>query len=438
MMQPTIGRKLKEAREAQDISLEELSLATHIKLGYLRAMEAGQFDQLPSPVQQKGFLRAYALHVGLEPDPLLDSLTGQSGEKTGVGSRVEGAEAAGGAEKRGDIPAADPSNLETSPEEDAGEEIMYELGSRLRSQRESLGLALRRIEDQIHIPIRYLQALERGHLEDLPSTVQGRGMLKNYAEFLGLEPEQLLLRYADVLQERLKATRPPEKRTPRRGISFGKRLQRFFLRPTLTVLLVVILVGAALIWSGIQVFGNDGQELDTTPTIPGVAQVLLPSSTFTITPTPALTGTASGISSAVEDEALTVTPEASQDTPQPTLPPPGDIGVQLQLIITQRTFMRILVDGEEVFNGRMLPGSVHVYNGEERIELTTGNAGGVEVIYNQRDLGLLGLYGEVVSRIFTDEGIATATPTITPTPTETLTPTITPTPSGTSALEEPE
>ena len=95
------------------------------------------------------------------------------------------------------------------------------------------------------------------------------------------------------------------------------------------------------------------------------------------------------------------------------------------------------VDGITAFEGRLLPGSVKVFGGEQSIEILTGNAGGVEVIFNQRDLGVMGLYGEVIDRVYTAEGIATPTPTITLTPTPTDTPEATVTPTLT-ATPEPE
>ena len=84
------------------------------------------------------------------------------------------------------------------------------------------------------------------------------------------------------------------------------------------------------------------------------------------------------------------------------------------------------------FEGRLVPGSVKLFGGELSIEVLTGNAGGVEVIFNQQDLGAMGLYGEVINRIYTADGIATPTPTISPTPilSDTPVPSLTPTPTS--------
>ena len=96
--------------------------------------------------------------------------------------------------------------------------------------------------------------------------------------------------------------------------------------------------------------------------------------------------------------------------------------------------MRVTVDNILAFEGRLVPGSVKLFGGELSIEVLTGNASGVEIIYNQQDLGAMGLYGEVVDRVFTAEGIATPTPTITPTPTPSNTPQASSTPTPTATL----
>ncbi len=98
-------------------------------------------------------------------------------------------------------------------------------------------------------------------------------------------------------------------------------------------------------------------------------------------------------------------------------------------MIIQRSWVRVIVDNIIAFEGRLLPGSVKVFGGELSIEVLTGNAGGVEVIFNQQDLGAMGLYGEVIDRLYTADGVATPTPTISPTPlpSDTPLPTLTPT-----------
>jgi hypothetical protein len=62
------GGVLRHAREAHGLSLADLSRVTKISLPQLKAIEANNFDQLPSEVYARGFLRAYAREVDLDPE----------------------------------------------------------------------------------------------------------------------------------------------------------------------------------------------------------------------------------------------------------------------------------------------------------------------------------------------------------------------------------
>ena len=69
-----IGSRLKQEREARSLSLEQVQKATRIKLAFLDAIESGRFEQLPGPVQVRGFVRSYASYLGIDPDDLLANI----------------------------------------------------------------------------------------------------------------------------------------------------------------------------------------------------------------------------------------------------------------------------------------------------------------------------------------------------------------------------
>ena len=404
----TIGEILKESREEQELSLEEVTVQTRVRIKYLSAIEADQYEVLPSQVQIKGFVRSYARALNLDPAPLLQELRTTLVEK-------------GLMEPEDPQPAPVPEPSVFQP--------LGEIGSVLQTQREKQGYTIENVESQIYIPERYLQAIEQGGLEELPSTVQGKGMVKNYAQFLGLDPEPLLLSYADVLQNRLNVSRvdEPDPRTPS---TFKAAFRRFLASPTILWVGVVLLIGVVTIWSAWLIFGNREEGPDSTASIPGVADILLPSSTPTATPDDDLASS----DDITVDISLTPEPGTSEDDalqPSPTIEITGNEKVQVQLIVVQRAWVRVTVDNIVAFEGRLLPGSVKLFGGELNIEVLTGNAGGVEVIFNQRDYGAMGLYGEVIDRVYTADGVVTPTPTVTLTPVPSETPTATPAPTST-------
>ena len=73
MRKKTIGEILRLARINQGLSLEELQEKTEIQLHFLEAMEADDFDQLPSTFYARSFLRKYAWAVELDERIILDA-----------------------------------------------------------------------------------------------------------------------------------------------------------------------------------------------------------------------------------------------------------------------------------------------------------------------------------------------------------------------------
>ena len=73
MRKKTIGEVLRLARTNQGLTLEELHKKTEIQLDMLEAMEADDFDQLPSPFYTRSFLRKYAWAVELDERIILDA-----------------------------------------------------------------------------------------------------------------------------------------------------------------------------------------------------------------------------------------------------------------------------------------------------------------------------------------------------------------------------
>jgi cytoskeletal protein RodZ len=66
------GKKFRQAREAKGISLDDVSNVTKISARMLQAIEEDHFDQLPGGVFNKGFIRAYAKHLGLNPEEAIN------------------------------------------------------------------------------------------------------------------------------------------------------------------------------------------------------------------------------------------------------------------------------------------------------------------------------------------------------------------------------
>jgi len=62
------GSRLRDQREARQLSLAALARVTKIPERSLERLEEGRFDELPGDVFVRGFLRSYARSVGMDPE----------------------------------------------------------------------------------------------------------------------------------------------------------------------------------------------------------------------------------------------------------------------------------------------------------------------------------------------------------------------------------
>src|SRR3990172_9514112 len=76
---PTLPDRLVAARERKGVDLFRAERDTKIRARYLAALERGDYRELPGAVYTKGFLRNYALYLGLDPDDVLNQFNRESG-----------------------------------------------------------------------------------------------------------------------------------------------------------------------------------------------------------------------------------------------------------------------------------------------------------------------------------------------------------------------
>jgi transcriptional regulator with XRE-family HTH domain len=110
-------------------------------------------------------------------------------------------------------------------------------GTWLRRERELRQVSLPEIAEETKISTRYLEALEEDRFDVVPGAVFTRGFLRQYAEYVGLDPDEVVNSYLAAREEPGSAGGEPEAVTPRRP----KSRTGFFL----IVLLVAVLLGVA-------------------------------------------------------------------------------------------------------------------------------------------------------------------------------------------------
>jgi len=256
----------------------------------------------------------------------------------------------------------------------------------LRKAREGKGLSPSDVRNDIRIQESVLLALEDGDYSRLPHPPYARGLLRLYAEYLGLDAQQALkLLNQEWYPRDLDGVKPvkglPSKTTPWTAI--------------LTFLLLASFLALFFFRFYIQ------HKAFPIPIIP----VTVASPSFGDAPAPEAQ-TASGIPGVSplypEERLQALLPEEGLE-PSPTATPAVSPAttVSMEVRATERAWLRVVVDGREVFVGILQPGQVGAWTGYDTIFLRTGNAGGTTVSINGVLQPSLGRSGEVVDRQWT-------------------------------------
>jgi cytoskeletal protein RodZ len=152
------------------------------------------------------------------------------------------------------------------------------LPERLYAARERKGVDLYRAERDTKIRSRYLAALERGDYKELPGAVYTKGFLRNYALYLGLDPDEILVQWrrerGDGAPAQPVISVPRPIAPPRRGLTFSPGV---VVAALLTV--VVLLVGAYL---AVQILRYN-KPPTITVTTPAVATITVDEGTASYT-----------------------------------------------------------------------------------------------------------------------------------------------------------
>jgi hypothetical protein len=234
------------------------------------------------------------------------------------------------------------------------------------------------------------------------------------------------MEYAQGLQEKHSITlqsAPTKKKTQVKEISPGRlKLKNFFSIDLLMILILFIAFAAFIIWGINQILRSDEPVAQSTD-IPEISDILLATGTTSAQPS----GSPESTTSDSEEE-----PTPAETLPLFT-PRPNENPINVVIIPRQNVWVQVTADSEVIFSGRLLTGNAYDYTAEETLEILTGNAGALQIYFNDLDIGSPGLIGQVVDLIFTEDGqvlpTPTNTPTITNTPQDTVIPSITPSPT---------
>lgn len=302
---------------------------------------------------------------------------------------------------------------------------MDELGHILREARENKGLTLGQVQAEIRINTKFLAALEEGEYHLLPSPVHVRGFLRNYAHFLGLDPQPLLARY-EVRQKEKPSHSIPSLRQEDPNLSpLPIQQSHTFFDPVnfevnagyqnsssdssavRLIIIAALLIAIALVFNRflpLITTGEDGSEALTQ----GIATFLQGQQENEL-PAGAIDSDAPILEPEMATGGIPITSTnrnpgmaPSSLDPEDALPPsparptlPTMETIELRLEITERGWMEVTIDGDVVFTGIVRDTDpAYEFTAQEEAIVNTGNAIGVFVYINDIAWGRMGERGE--------------------------------------------
>ncbi|HTR44669.1 MAG TPA: RodZ domain-containing protein [Thermodesulfovibrionales bacterium] len=233
------------------------------------------------------------------------------------------------------------------------------IGNTLKQKREAQGLDLREVADTLKIRYNCLKDLEDTTTDKLPDDLYARGYLRQYAKLLGVDLESLIESYA--AQQTAQDT-PPD--SPASQPKTGSRVSK-----NIVVIFSVVVIGAALF----AVFSTLTGRREDKPLPPQVHQ------------------------------AERVTLEAPAPTPAPPALDQGSAvprekvqGYTLHVRADETTWLRVDMGEGKSEEALLKPGEEKEWTSQDGFDLRVGNAGGIRLVLNGKEIEPLGKKGEVV------------------------------------------
>ena len=243
------------------------------------------------------------------------------------------------------------------------------VGEILKNRREELGRDLREIANTLKIRYDYLKAIEDGDLKRLPAEVYLKGYLLEYAKILNLDTEAIMNTYIQETEPLNKKTDEIELLLPSK-----KRFKiSYVLVPIFTIALFFVI--AKLLFPP----SEQPSQMD----IPVINKV----------------ETADSQESAGDGDDSLTTLVPSGETAEPGIDKQPAVAAEhtLEILATDTTWLSIAIDNARPQELLMQPGESVKWHAQTNFVLKIGNAGGIRLLFDGKEISQLGRRGQVVN-----------------------------------------
>lgn len=283
---------------------------------------------------------------------------------------------------------------------------LAELGANLRNVREKNNISLERVAIFTMIRSNLLDAIESGDIEQLPEPVYAQGLIKRYAEVLGVD----ITPYSDLFTTELTKTETLKSVRPNWWMSK--------IRPFHLYLFYIIVIVAAVNILSVMISREDKKETAQFTTPPIIQPPSLSPSPITKQPV-----TKPQASPLAKTPATSTNHKVVAQVPQTTVTPPAKVtpspspsstpnnkseidknqpkqssenqGISVTVTVKKNSWTRIEIDGKIEFEGELTEGTKRSLQAQNKLVFVTGNAGGLLVSVNNGEAKVLGEIGSV-------------------------------------------
>lgn len=283
-------------------------------------------------------------------------------------------------------------------------EQLRQVGGYLLKVREQQAISLEKVAQETFIPLRLLRAIETGEVQRLPEPVYIKGFIRRYADILGLDgvevanafeinpsptvqpptaqaPTVQAVERPNVADTPAPAVAPSGERSPRSGS---------YLPFVLAGIAALGAVGAIAL--GTSSLFKPNPMAKVTPSQASNPVKAIKSPAVSSNPRAAVVKPSSNPSIAPEPTAT------AASTPDSTAAAPTSVQVDIRL--TDDSWMEVVVDGKVEYEGTMAKGEQRTWKAQKALLIRAGNAGAVVVSHNQSAAKPLGKLGDVVDVSF--------------------------------------
>jgi len=284
------------------------------------------------------------------------------------------------------------------------------LGGYLRRERELRKISLRELSKNTRVREHLLKAIEEDRQDLLPAPTFVKGFLNAYAKYIGLDANEIILRYQRGLtgtQETGSAVTPEKE--PGQNAKHGW---------VVTASIAGGVIAAGLIVCYVLFFQPSGPRVDPLPPLlsekaaekevqmsppasPQITEAPVPQNVVPPAP-PQITGTTPSKPQAPATPVTSAPAPAPPQTVGTSLPQKGK-PISLQLKAVELTWLSVKADNQAERDMMLRPGETIPLEAVNQMYVLVGNAGGLDLVYNGKPLQKFGNSGDVVGLAFTPE-----------------------------------